>query len=141
MTWDMDMNCYLCDMRYDHTLYLCDMRYEHKLLLMWHEKYVYIVIYLVSEDRLSNYYIYTYITSKATWNDYDAGPGELCYYHDGVSPLVLTIACNTNLRGQYVKIFQLDPLPLAYGNVLTLCEVEIYGSTEIEGVTIKSMYK
>jgi len=138
---DVSMNCFLCDMRYDHTLlFMWYEIYEHKLVLMWHLKYVYIMTYLVSVDRLSNYYIYTYIHSNATWNDYDACPGELCYYHDGVSPLVLTIACNTILRGQYVKIFQLDPLPRDYNNALTLCEVEIYGSTEV-GVTRQSMYK
>ena len=90
-----------------------------------------------SVDRLSNYYIYTY----ATWNDYDAGPGELCYYHDGFSPLVLTIACSTSLQSQYVKILQTDPLLFIYSNALTLCEVEIYGSTEIQGMTRRSMYK
>jgi hypothetical protein len=94
-----------------------------------------------SVERLSNYYIHTYITSNATWTDYDAGPGELCYYHDGFSPLVLTIACSTSLQGQYVKILQTDPLPLIYDNALTLCEVEIYGSTEIQGMTRRSMYE
>ena len=93
--------------------------------------------YLVSGEGLSNYYIYTY----ATWNDYAAGLGELCYYHDGFSPLVLTIACSTSLQGQCVKILQTDPLPFIYSNALTLCEVEIYGSTEVERVTRWSMYK
>ena len=97
--------------------------------------------FLFSAERLSNYYIYAYITSNDTWTDYEAGPGELCYYHDGVSPLVLSIACNTSLQAQYVKILQTDPLPIGRSNALTLCEVEIYGSTEIQGITRRGINK
>jgi len=100
-----------------------------------------VTTFLFSAERLSNYYIYAYITSNATWTDYDADPGELCYYHDGFSPLVLTIACNTSLQAQYVKILQTDPLPIGIKTALTLCEVEIYGSTDIQGMSRQSMYK
>ena len=96
---------------------------------------------LVSAERLSNYYIYTFTPSNASWNDYDSGPGKLCYYHDGFSPLVLTIACNTNLQGQYVKILQIDPQPITINTALTLCEVEIYGSPKIQGMMKQSMYE
>ena len=85
-------------------------------------------------ERLSNYSIYAYVPSKATWNDYDSDPGELFYYHDGIPPLVFTIPAQKVVEAQYVKIVQIDPVPLAVGNALTICEVEIY-------TTVQSRYR
>ena len=94
---------------------------------------------LFSGERLSNYYIYTYVPSIATWNDYDADPGELFYYHDGISPLVITIASQKNIQAQYVKIVQLDPLSHPLGKALSFCEVEIY-TTGLKGNTRQGRY-
>ena len=94
---------------------------------------------LFSGERLSNYYIYTYVPSNATWNDYDTDPGELFYYHDGISPLQITIASQKNIQAQYVKIVEIDPLPSSAGKALSFCEVEIY-TTGMKGNTRQSRY-
>ena len=92
---------------------------------------------LFSGERLSNYYIYTYVPSKATWNEYDSDPGELFYYHAGISPLVLTIAAQKIIEAQYVKIIELDPVPFAPGKGLNFCEFEIYST----GIAVQSKYR
>jgi hypothetical protein len=94
---------------------------------------------LFSGERLSNYYIYTYVPSNATWNDYDTDPGELFYYHDGISPLQITIASQKNIQAQYVKIVEINPLPSPAGKALSFCEVEIY-TTGMKGNTRQSRY-
>ena len=71
--------------------------------------------------------MYIYSPDVATWDKFDAGKGILCYHHNGISPPVIQIACIHEAQGQYVKIY-MENNSL---NTLTLCEVEVYISTDL----------
>lgn len=73
-----------------------------------------------SEDRHSNFNISIYNPKNATWESYDATAGELCYRQIDVAPPILNISCSKQITGRYVKVYT--------QNVLTLCEVEVFGS-------------
>ncbi|CAC5415950.1 unnamed protein product [Mytilus coruscus] len=81
--------------------------------------------------RLTDFYIYVYNPVIATWTTFDQGPGELCFFHKGQAPSVLSVACN-NAHGRYVKIYKEFKLFSGYPwlsdnqDNLNLCEVEIF---------------
>ena len=92
-----------------------------------------------SEHRLADYYVYAYSPDDATWDNFDAGKGILCYHHNGVSPPVIHIACTREVQGQYVKIF-MEHNPRINANTLTLCEVEVYISRDLHRQTSSRLY-
>ena len=75
-----------------------------------------------------------YSPDDATWDNFDAGKGILCYHHNGISPPVIQIKCTHETQGQYVKIY-MENNPLHSQNALTLCEVEVYISTDLNRQT------
>lgn len=89
--------------------------------------------------RLADYYVYVYSPEDATWDNFDAGKGILCYHHNGVSPPVIQIACTREVQGQYVKIF-MEHNPRINANTLTLCEVEVYISRDLHRQTSSVTY-
>ncbi|CAG2257264.1 unnamed protein product [Mytilus edulis] len=53
---------------------------------------------------------------------------DLCYHHDGVSPLVINITCPTGTIGRYVQIYKPNGVDFNITRQpLSLCEVEVYG--------------
>ena len=51
----------------------------------------------------------------------------MCYFHSGISPNILNVACKDRTKGRYVQIYK------PTSDALTLCEVEVY-SEEQENV-------
>jgi hypothetical protein len=92
-----------------------------------------------SEYHLEDYDVYVYSPDDATWDNFDAGKGILCYHHNGVSPPVIQIACTSEVQTQYVKIF-MEHNSLIYENTLTLCEVKVYTSTDLNRQTSSRFY-
>ncbi|XP_052075918.1 fucolectin-1-like [Mytilus californianus] len=106
-------------------------------------------------DRLTNFFIYIYNPTLATWEGFDQEGVQLCYHYVDTAPSILNVACTSSIRGRYVKITYtvinyVDTAPSILnvactssirgryvkiskehrehpkGNALNLCEVEIF---------------
>lgn len=63
----------------------------------------------------------------------------LCFHHNGVSPNVLNITCQTSIKWRYLQVYKDNGVDNA-DKALTLCEVEVYGRkvTEPKPILLES---
>ncbi|CAG2208856.1 unnamed protein product [Mytilus edulis] len=84
-----------------------------------------IIIYNREDSCCGNLLRFTYYFR---WEDYNRSTPDLCYHHDGVSPLVINITCPTGTIGRYVQIYKPNGVDFNITRQpLSLCEVEVYG--------------
>ncbi|CAG2190367.1 unnamed protein product [Mytilus edulis] len=80
------------------------------------------------DDRLADYDVLVYNPVISTWEDYNKSTPDICYHHDGISPLVINITCPTGTIGRFVQIYKQNGVDFNITEQpLTLCEVEVYG--------------
>ncbi|XP_076071686.1 uncharacterized protein LOC143043112 [Mytilus galloprovincialis] len=85
-------------------------------------------IYNKYDDRLADYDVLVYNPVISTWEDYNKSTPDICYHHDGISPLVINITCPTGTTGRFVQIYKQNGVDFNITeHPLTLCEVEVYG--------------
>ncbi|CAG2206832.1 unnamed protein product [Mytilus edulis] len=94
--------------------------------------------------RLTDFEIFIYNPSISNWTNFDQEQEQLCFFHKGAAPSVLSIACNRIIRGRYIKIYKkYHYFPdHADGDALSLCEVEVFADhNHNEGFYCKQINK
>ncbi|VDI20750.1 Hypothetical predicted protein, partial [Mytilus galloprovincialis] len=74
-----------------------------------------------SDFGLTDFEISIYNPSISNWTNFDQEQEQLCFFHKGVAPSVLSIACNRIIRGRYIKLYKKYTK-----DALTLCELEVF---------------